>query len=141
MSTWLYQLNAKDWPPETFRYEIWEGKPWRWGYGSKRGGAELKVGDTLIFFYAPSGCDDPGFYGWAVLERHREEDALLYFTPAAPTNRLKMDPWWEEAETKALVDKIRGKMPQATLFIIERDELKILRSALRRHLGGGASTQ
>jgi hypothetical protein len=41
MSTWLYQLNAQEWSPETFRYEIWEGKPWRWGYGSKRGEADL----------------------------------------------------------------------------------------------------
>lgn len=31
MSTWLYQLNAQEWSPDTFRYEIWEGKPWHWG--------------------------------------------------------------------------------------------------------------
>lgn len=138
MSTWLYQLNAQEWSPETFRYEIWEGKPWRWGYGSKRGEADLEVGDTLIFFYAPTGCADPGFYGWAVLERHRREDALLYFTPVDPTNRLKMDPWWDDKDAKKLVDVIRGKMAQATLFLIEDNHLKTLRAALRRHLGGKA---
>ena len=136
MSTWLYQLNAQDWSPETFRYEIWEGKPWRWGYGTKRGAAELEAGDTLIFFYAPTKCSDPGFYGWAVLERHREEDSLLYFTPTAPTNRLKLDPCWDEGTTKKLVDKIRGRMTQATLFLIEPTELRQLRAALRRHLRG-----
>lgn len=49
MSTWRYQFNAQDWSPETFRYEIWEGKPWHWRYGKKlakalinsRGGAEI----------------------------------------------------------------------------------------------------
>lgn len=136
MSTWLYQLNAQEWSPETFRYEIWEGQRWHWGYGSKRGDAKLAVGDTLIFFYAPTKCADPGFYGWAVLERHREEDCLLYFTPAAPTNRLKMDPCWNERGIKALVDQIRGRMTQATLFLIGPDELRQLRAALRRHLGG-----
>ena len=33
MSTWLYQLTSQDWPPETFRYEIWEGKHWHWTCG------------------------------------------------------------------------------------------------------------
>ena len=136
MSTWLYQLNAQDWSPETFRYEIWEGKPWRWPYGSKRGEAELELGDTLIFFYAKTGCSDPGFYGWAVLEQHRADSPLLYFTPAAPTNRLKMDPWWNDRDAKKLVDRIRGNMPQATLFLIKDADLKTLRTALRRHLGG-----
>lgn len=136
MSTWLYQLNARKWSPETFRFEIEEGRLWRWGYGSKRGGPQLRAGDTLIFFYAPTGCDDPGIYGWAVLEYHREEDALLYFTPKPPTNRLKMDPWWDDKKTKALAGKIRGRMTQATLFPIETTELKTIRAALRRHLDG-----
>jgi len=135
MSTWLYQLNAKDWPPETFRYEIWEGKPWHWGHGKKQDKATPDTGDTIVFFYAPTGCDDPGFYGWAVLDRCHAESLTLYFTPAAPTNYLKMDPWWDSA-AKKLVDQIRGPMTQATLFRIEDKELKILRIALRCHFGG-----
>ena len=57
-----YQLNSKDWPPETFRYEIWERERWHWGYGKKRGDAVPATGDTIVFFYAPSGGDDPGIY-------------------------------------------------------------------------------
>ncbi|EIP98086.1 hypothetical protein OpiT1DRAFT_02536 [Opitutaceae bacterium TAV1] len=106
MSTWLYQLNAQDWSPETFRYEIWEGKPWHWRYGKKLAKALPETGDTIVFFYAPSGCDDPGFYGWAVLERCHAESQTLYFLPAAPTNHLKMDPWWND-DAKRLVDAIR----------------------------------
>lgn len=63
-------------------------------------------------------------------------DETLYFIPTAPTNHLKMDPWWDEA-AKQLVDTIRGKMTQATLFRIEDRDLQTLRPALRRHLGGG----
>ncbi|MDR0535169.1 MAG: hypothetical protein LBG65_02260 [Puniceicoccales bacterium] len=113
MSTRLYQLNAQDWSPETFRYEIWEGKPWHWRYGKKLAKALPETGDTIVLFYAPSGCDDPGFYGWAVLERCHAESQTLYFLPATPTNHLKMDPWWNE-DAKRLVDAIRGKMTQAT---------------------------
>ena len=79
---------------------------------------------------------DRGFYGWAVIERHHEENQSLYFIPVAPTNRLKMDPWWND-EAKALADRMRGGMPKATLFRIKDADLKTLRSALRRHLGGG----
>lgn len=136
MSTWLYQLSAEAWSPETFRYEIWEGKAWHWEYGQKRGGDAPKTGDTIVFYYTPSGCEDPGVYGWAVLQRCHEESKTLYFVPAAPTNRLKMDPWWDELKTRALVDRIRGPMKQATLFLIGKDEERELRAGVRRWLGG-----
>jgi hypothetical protein len=138
MSTWLYQLNGLNWSPEIFRYEIWEGKSWHWEYGKKRGDVEIKTGDTLIFYYTPSGCKEPGIYGWAVLERCDEKSQTLYFVPAAPTDRLKKDPWWNEKETKALVNKIRKNMPQATLFLINDDERDELRAALRLWLAGGS---
>lgn len=107
MSTWLYQLNAHDWSPETFRYEIWEGKSWRWGYGSKRGDAEFEVGDTLIFFHTPTGCSDPGFYGWAVLERHREEEA------AARLGILKAQAkvWIQELVKAGALEKVKKSKP------------------------------
>jgi hypothetical protein len=135
MSTWLYQLNAEDWSPESFRFEIWEGKPWHWGYGKKQDKAAPEIGDTIVFFYAPSGCHDPGFYGWAVLERHHADNHSLYFLPAAPTNWLKMDPWWD-AEAKKLATAIRGKMTQATLFPVDATHLTTLRTGLRRHFRG-----
>lgn len=134
MSTWLYQLNPQDWSPETFRFEIWEGQRWHWGYGNKRSPDVPEIGDTLIFFYAPSGGDDPGIYGWAVLERCDVENRMLYFIPVAPTNRLKMDPWWDEKETKQIADRIRGTMKQATLFPISLQDAKRIRGGIRRWL-------
>ena len=134
MSTWLYQLNPQSWPPETFRYEIWEGKHWHWTYGQKRGSAEPKIGDTIVFFYAKSGGDDPGIYGWAVLERCHSESNTLYFIPSTPTNYLKMDPWWGP-KVEVLVDDIRGPMKQATLFLVDRKSTGKIRSGIRRWLG------
>lgn len=135
MSTWLYQLNAESWSPETFRYEIWEGERWHWGYGQKRGDAMPDVGDTVVFFYSKGGCDDPGIYGWAVLERCNPDDKLLYFIPVAPTDHLKMDPWWDE-EAKRVTDGIRGNMPRATLYEVSPDWISPLRAGIRAWLGG-----
>lgn len=133
MSAWLYQINQADWPPETYRYEIREGERWRWPYGSKRGRALLRVGDTLVFFYAPAGGQDPGFYGWAMVERWDEESRLVYFVPIAPSDYLKMDPWWGD-DAKRVADKIRGRMAQATLFLISRKELSSIRNGIRSWL-------
>ena len=133
MSTWLYQLNPKSWTPEVFRFEIWEGKHWHWGYGSKRSADVPGIGDTIVFFYAPSGGDDPGSYGWAVLERCDVDNKILYFLPVAPTNRLKMDPWWDD-QVQEIVDRIRGAVPRATLFPVDLDEAKVIRAGIRRWL-------
>lgn len=133
MSTWLYQLNPKSWTPETFRFEIWEGKHWHWTHGIKRGDAVPAIGDTIVFFYSPSGGDDPGIYGWAVLERCDVGSKTLYFIPVAPTNRLKMDPWWDETAQK-IVNDIRGPMKQATLFQIENADALKIRVDIRKWL-------
>lgn len=133
MSTWLYQLNPAQWSPETFRFEIWEGKHWNWNYGTKRGSEAPAAGDTVIFFYAPTRGDDPGIYGWAVIERFDEANNGLYFIPVAPTDRLKMDPWWGE-NAKRIVDAIRGRMKQGTLFQVGSDEVMSIRKGIRMWL-------
>jgi len=137
MSTWLYQLNPKAWTPETFRFEIWEGQRWHWDYGTKRGGdgANPNIGDTVVFFYARSGGDDPGIYGWAVLDRCEPADHRLYFVPAAPTNYLKMTPWWDKVAER-LTDRIRGSVKQGTLWHVSSDDTKALRAGVRRWLAG-----
>lgn len=137
MSTWLYQLNPTTWPPETFRYEIWERERWHWGYGNKRGADEPKTGDTLVFYYARSGGTDPGIYGWAVVERCDVDSHTLYFIPVAPTDRLKMHPWWDH-EMKALSDEVRGGMKQATLFEMSGEDRDRIRSGIRSWLGSPA---
>ena len=133
MSVWLYQINQKLWPPNTFRYEIWQQQRWRWRYGQKRGDAIPQMGDVLVFFYAASGGSDPGIYGWAVVERCDEQNEILYFMPTAPTDHLKMDPWWDDA-TKAVTDEIRGPMKQATLFLVPERTVPRIRTGIKRWL-------
>lgn len=94
------------------------------------------VCDTLVFFYAPTGGSDPGIYGWAVLEKHEALSRTLYFIPAAPTDHLKMDPWWNEKTVKPLVDRIRGSVKQGTLFVVAEDATHQIREGIRLWLAG-----
>jgi hypothetical protein len=119
MSMWLYQLSPGLWSPERYRLEIWEGERWNWPVGGKSGAGQVpKPGDTVVFFYAPSGGTDPGFYGWAVvLEWHEPASSQLYFRPTAPSDSLKMFPWWDRS-AEQIANRIRGKMKQRTLWVI-----------------------
>lgn len=120
MAMWLYQLSPKQWSPERYRLEIWEGEKWNWSVGEKPPSPEQapKAGDTIVFFYAPTGGKEPGFYGWAVvLEWYTASSSPLYFRPVAPSDYLKMRPWWNKEASK-LADQIRGTMKQGTLWEI-----------------------
>jgi len=130
---WLYQMDQKQWSPNSYRLDIWENERWSWPVGRIAASERPTAGDRIVFFYAPSGGDDPGIYGWAVLERADIENRVLYFIPAAPTDRLKMDPWRNE-EMKSLVDGIRGGMKQATLFEISEEHTRALRAGIRKWL-------
>jgi hypothetical protein len=137
MGMWLYQLNQKSWPPNIFRYEIWENHRWHWPYGQKRGNEEPGVGDILVFFYAPAAGDNPGIYAWAVIERCDADDQTLYFIPTSPTNHLKMDPWWGE-DVKKIADEIRGGMKQATLFPVPEGLVPKIRVGIKKWLTANA---
>ncbi len=135
MTTWLYQINQKLWPPERLRLELWEGEKWSWPVGSVRASERPQAGDTVVFFCAKTQGSDPGFYGWAVVTEYYEPAEELYFTPSAPTNLLKMTPWWD-AEAERLAKRIRGKMMQATLWQVEQDLRDELRRGIRQWLSG-----
>ena len=133
MSMWLYQLNQKNHPPSAFRYDIWENQRWHWDYGMKRGAKQIEAGDTVVFFYSVSAGDDPGIYAWAVIERCSPNDNTIYFIPTAPSNHLKMDPWWDD-EAEQLVNKIRGKVKQGTLFPVAEDIIPRIRRGITKWL-------
>ena len=83
MSMWLYQMNQKLWEPQRYRVEIWEGERWSWSVCRAVGAVEEppRPGDTVVFFYAPAGGHDPGFYGWAVITEWLPEHDEMYFRP------------------------------------------------------------
>jgi hypothetical protein len=140
MSTWLYQIDQESWSPERYRLEIWEGQDWAWPVGKKNpGDKEPQNGDTVVFFYAPTGGHDPGFYGWAVVLEWFELRNIkeLRFRPVAPSDHLKMHPWWNQHDASTLADKIRGPVKQGTLFLVPDALVKTLRSGISAWLGGG----
>lgn len=60
MAMWLYQTDQQQWPPLDLA-----------------GRASPKPGDRVVFFYAPSGGIEPGFYGWAiVLDWHEDQRGM-----------------------------------------------------------------
>jgi hypothetical protein len=141
MSTWFYQISPKEWSPERYRIEIWEGEKWAWPVGSKSSHGQVPAaGDTVIFFCAPTGGYDPGFYGWAViLEWYENSTTPLYFRPVAPSDHLKMNPWWDSTASD-LADRIRGKVKQKTLWLVDDDLVQDIRQGIASWLSARSST-
>jgi hypothetical protein len=123
MAMWLYQLSESTWSLNNYRLDIWEGERWEWEVGRVSGtDSTPRPGDTVAFFYAPAGCKEPGFYGWAVILLWISDDKQrFYFRPVPPSDQLKMRPWWDET-AKQLVDQVRGKVARGTLWPVP-DEL------------------
>lgn len=118
MAVWLYQMSQQQWHPSQYRLDIWEGAISSFPYGKiQAGDVEPAPGDRMVFFYAPSGCEEPGVYGWAIVLTHQADDKRLYFRPVAASDILKMRPWWGE-DVKHLVDEIRGPMKQGTVWVV-----------------------
>src|SRR3989442_6666025 len=88
----------------------------------------------LVTFYAETGGTDPGFYGWAVIQEWIEEPtkeapSQLRFRPVAPSDVLKMRPWWDK-EADSLADAIRGEMKQRTLWLVPDEQAKQFRRGM-----------
>jgi len=138
VSTWLYQINQQWWEPRRYRVEIWEGERWSWPVGRKTGAKEQpQAGDTVAFFYAPTGGHDPGFYGWAIITEWLpgEDRDEMYFRPASPSDHLKMHPWWD-SEAQVLADQIRGAVKQGTLWHVTEELAQVLRQGITRWSAG-----
>jgi hypothetical protein len=115
VAMWLYQMDQRQWPPNSYRLDIWERERWTWPVGRKASTGSPKPGDRVVFFYAPSGGVEPGFYGWALVLDWHEDERGMYFRPVAPSDHLKMDPWWDAA-AKHIADAVRGKVKQGTMW-------------------------
>ena len=130
MSYWFYQLNQENWKPERFRIEIWESERWSWNVSTLRGGGELpQPGDSVVFFYAKAHGTDPGFYGWAVVLEYHEDSTTLYFRPVAPTNHLKMHPWWN-GEAQDVANEVRGAVAQGTVWRVSDEQWRRIRRGI-----------
>ena len=138
MQTWLYQMSNAIWPVSQYRIEVREGEPleWKGTHIPPNKAKNITAGDAIILFYAPSGNDDPGIYGWGVISEYNPKRDILDFHVVSPSDYLKMDPLWDE-EIKQVISKIRGKVAQGTLWSISQDDLAIIRSKIRERIHAG----
>lgn len=133
MACWLYQMRADWYSPERYRTEVWEGNPvTNWDIGkSKRKPKEVQSGDTVILFFVRTGADEPGIYGWGIITLFDKE--VIDFRPASPSDYLKMNPV-PEKEVIKIIDKIRGRMPEGTMFPVDAEALKQLKQKITEHV-------
>ncbi|HUV44954.1 MAG TPA: hypothetical protein VMW13_09010 [Dehalococcoidales bacterium] len=135
MACWLYQMSAKKYSHEQYRSEVWEGvviQNWFLGE-SKRKPKEIKSGDMIILLYVRTNAKDPGIYGWGIVTWCDGE--WIHFRPSHPSDYLKMNPVPEQEVTK-VIDKIRGGMPEGTIFPVDYEELKQIRQKVAEHVYG-----
>jgi hypothetical protein len=92
----------------------------------------------VVFFYSKTGGKEWGIYGWAVIDRYDPTENALYFTPATPTNHLKMDPWPVGEE---IINDIRGNMPRPTLFQVSPETARDIARGIKRWLSGTAEEE
>jgi hypothetical protein len=91
--------NQNGWSPEQYRLDVWQGQECSYSGRSISGTADIpEIGDTVVFFFAQKGGDEPGFYGWGI-------------------------PWWD-SQANQLADSIRGKQMAGTLWPIKEDLFK-----------------
>jgi hypothetical protein len=138
MACWLYQINAlTQYSQERYRSEVWEGNVvTNWTIGDALSKPkEMMPGDTIILFYVKASKIDPGIYGWGVIIAFDKESEDLNFRPASPSDYLKMNPV-PERSVIAIIDVIRGKMTQKTIFKVEPKELEQLRQKIAEHVYG-----
>jgi hypothetical protein len=142
MSVWLYQMSHRDWPPERYREEVWEGELSSWPAGKVIGGTNPEPGDSMVLWYARTGNPDPGMYGWGVvvgtsaIQRRKR----IRWRPVTPSDYLKMNPLLDD-ETAAIVDQVRKGMPRATMWPIPHKHMRTIRERIAAHLTPGSSPE
>lgn len=135
MAHWLYQMASYQFSLTRYRTEVWEGTVvTNWGIGeSKRRPNNVQPGELIILFYAKTGTQDPGIYGWGVITFFDEE--VINFRPSSPSDYLKLNPVWDD-EISDIVDDIRGGMPQGTMYEVDDDTLGKIREKISEHVFG-----
>jgi len=135
MSMWLYQMDQSQWAPNSYRIDIWENERWSWAIGRRASTDRPARGDRVVFFYTPSRHSEPGIYGWTIVLDMHDDERGMYFRPVSPSDHLKMHPWWD-AEAKALADRIRGKVKQGTLWLVQDEVATSLTAGITQWLAG-----
>jgi hypothetical protein len=145
MAMWLYQLSQNTWPVNNYRLDIWEGERWCWEVRRVVGDDVPVPGDTIYFFYVKADCPAPGFYAWAVVLQCvvERDDRRIYFRPVAPSDQLKMCPWWDgpDGSVQKLVTQIRGAVARGTLWRVPDELVPTIGRGIARWVSGQGATE
>jgi hypothetical protein len=145
MAMWFYQMSQAEWTPEEYRLDIWEGERWGWLLRDSAGNPKRisgqkrpEPGDRIVFFFAKEGCAEPGFYGWAIVLTWLDAKMEIYFRPVAPSDQLKMHPWWDpdEGNVQQIANRIRGSVAQGTLWPVAEPEGEAIGKGINAWVAG-----
>jgi hypothetical protein len=75
------------------------------------------AGDIVVCFFAPKGCDSPGFCGLGIITKYLPKTRRFDWLPLPPTTALKRRPWWDE-RAKEIAELVRAQSPRATMYQI-----------------------
>src|SRR5687768_15527340 len=137
LTSWLYQMSARDWPPERYREEVWERQITQWPTGRVAGRSKPREGDLIVTWYAKTGSEDPGLYGWGVIVRFVTEFDQIRWQPVFPSDFLKLTPIYDEAIGRVITG-IRGRVSQGTMWSLNRGQLSDIRSRVQGHIAGSS---
>ena len=134
---WLYQLSHDIYPLEQYRLDVWQDQVLEWPTGRvmTTDGARPTPGDSVVLWYAKKHAEEPGIVGWGIVLDFRPPSALndedtLAWRPVFPSDALKMHPLYS-ADLQEVVERIRGPMPQGTMWQVEQPEAHTLALAIR----------
>ena len=135
MNTWLYQMNNKEgWTPGDYRLTVWEGETVDWPTGriTSPSKEQPQPGDVVMFFFTRSSTPSPGIYGWALVTEVHPKSQRFHFRALPHSDMLKIDPIYDEV-IEQLVERVRGKFKQGTMWSIVRADFIILKDQIQKH--------
>jgi len=126
---WVYQLSSKEWNQDLYRLGVLEGERVAWPVGKKQSELEPEPGERIVCWWAKTGAPEFGVVGWGVIEGSTYGEGIRW-RPRSPSDRWSMSPL-RSPEIEAAVDKVRGKMRQATLFAAQGEDAVRLLEAIK----------
>jgi hypothetical protein len=126
---WIYQMSTKQWDQGSYRSSVAEGGHIAWPIGQKQTSRDPSPGDRIVCWWVKTGAPEFGVVGWGIIEGPAYGGGLLW-NPRPPSDRWAMSPLIS-AELEDVVDRVRGGMRQATLYVAEGDIGRELLNAIR----------
>lgn len=125
----IYQLSSSEWGQGAYRLSVLEGSGVTWPVGKKQTELEPEPGDRIVCWWAKASAPEFGVIGWGVIDGS-SYGAAIRWHPRSPSDRWSMSPL-NSPELDSAVDKVRGGMRQATLFVAEGLNARQLVQAIR----------